>query len=161
LEKPERDRFVSLLAASGDFSVASEQDGMLNTQLYDTDVSFIHQHHRLLEPLVNFQGVHLAKPTDIGLMLVAAINSRGMRRDFIDLSCLRDRIALRQLFELASIKYDDRPNFLAVAARSLVYFADAEQQPMPQMRIPVQWEDVRANFQEASVELGRRLSGLA
>jgi hypothetical protein len=31
-----------------------------------------------------------------------------------------------------------RPNFLAIAARALAYFEDAEQQPMPRMYIDVQ-----------------------
>jgi hypothetical protein len=54
---PERERIRSALVGSGAFEVASEQDGMPFTQLSGTDVSFIHQPHRLLEPTVEYEGV--------------------------------------------------------------------------------------------------------
>ena len=77
----EREAIRSALASTGQFEVVSEQDGLMFTQLLGTDVSFIHQPHALLEPTVTYQGMQLASPTDIGLMKLAAINSRGTRRD--------------------------------------------------------------------------------
>ncbi len=158
---PEREAVRVALQTSGSFEVISEQDGLLFTKLYDTDVSFIHQHHPLLEPTVSYQGVPLASPTDVGLMKLAAVNSRGTRRDFIDLYCLREIVALDHLFELVEVKYADRPNFLAVAVRALAYFEDAEQQPMPRMLMPVDWADVRSYCETAALRLARRLSGLS
>jgi len=111
LETEERNQIRAELAASGNFEVTSEQDGMLFTRLFGTDVSFIHQHHTLLNPTLEYEGVHLASPTDIGLMKLAAINSRGTRRDFVDLYCLRETVALDRLLELVPAKYPDRPNF--------------------------------------------------
>lgn len=160
LLNPEREAIRAALSTSGTFEVISEQDGLLFTKLFDTDVSFIHQHHALLKPTVSYQGVPLAAPTDIGLMKLAAVNSRGTRRDFIDLYCLREHILVDRLFELAKVKYADRPNFLAVTARALAYFEDAEQQPMPRMLVPVAWSDVRAYCEAAARRLARRLSGL-
>jgi len=145
---------------SGQFVVASEQDGLMFTRLFGSDVSFIHQHHPLLEPTVAYQGIQLASPTDIGLMKLAAINSRGTRRDFIDLYSLREIVTLDRLLELAAIKYEDRPGFLPIAARALAYFEDAEPQPMPRLLTPVKWADVRAYCEAAARQLARRLSGL-
>ena len=156
----EREAVRVALQTSGSFEVVSEQDGMLFARLFGADVSFIHQHHPLLEPTVSYQGVPLASPTDVGLMKLAAVNSRGTRRDFIDLYCLREIVALDHLFELAEVKYADRPNFLAVAVRALAYFEDAEQQPMPRMLMPVDWADVRSYCETAALRLARRLSGL-
>lgn len=160
LEAEERNQIRGELAGSGNFEVTSEQDGMLFTRLFGTDVSFIHQHHALLNPTVEYASVHLASPTDIGLMKLAAINSRGTRRDFVDLYCLREMVSLDRLLELVPVKYPDRPNFLAITARALAYFEDAETQPMPQMRVAIQWKDVRGYCEEAARRLGRRLSGL-
>ncbi len=157
---PERDEICLALGKSRELEIVSEQDGMLFTRLFGTDVSFIHQPHRLLKPTVEYHGVRLASPTDIGLMKLAAINSRGSRRDFIDVYCLRDRIALDRLLDLALIKYSDRPNFLAVAARALAYFEDAEQQPMPMLLASVRWDDVRNYCEAAARHLARRSSGL-
>lgn len=157
---PHRESIHLALGQSGHFEITSEQDGLLFAQLLDAAVSFIHQHHPLLEPTIDYQGIQLASPVDIGLMKLAAVNSRGNRRDFIDLYCLREMISLDRLLELAATKYADRPSFLVIAARALAYFKDAEQQPMPQMLRPVHWADVRAYCEDTARRLTRRLSGL-
>ena len=110
--------------------------------------------------MVEYQGVWLASPTDIGLMKLAAVNSRGTRRDFVDVYCLRDVVTLDRLLELVPVKYADRPSFLPIAVRALAYFEDAEQQPMPGLLTPVRWADVRAYCKVAARRLARRLSGL-
>jgi len=141
LESVEREALRSALSQMGVFEIVSEQDGQMVTRLASADVSFIYQHHALLEPTIDYEGIPLASPTDIGLMKLAAINSRGTRRDFVDLFCLREIASIERLAELAEIKYADRPSFLDITARALAYFADAEQQPMPQML----WKDVKWN----------------
>jgi len=156
----QREHIQSVLKSSKNFENISEQDGLLFTRFNDTDTSFIYQHHPLLETPVAYQGIKLATPTDIGLMKLAAIASRGSRRDFVDIFCMRDIKSLEKLFELSHKKYHDRPRFLAVAVRALTYFEDAEQQPMPKMLTPVAWEDVRIYCEEASRDLAKRLSGL-
>ncbi len=157
---PEREAIGEALAASGQFDIASEQDGMLFTRLFGADVSFIYQRHPLLEPTVEYEGLRLASCTGIGLMKLAAVNSRGTRRDFVDLYCLRDLVTLDRLLELAATKYADRPSFLAIAVRALAYFEDAEQQPMPRLLRPVQWAEVRAYCEAAACTLARSFSGL-
>jgi len=156
----ERERLRIELNKSEDLEITSEQDGLFFTRLFGTDVSFIYQHHPLLEPTVEYSGIHLASPIDIGLMKLAAINSRGTRRDFVDLYSLREAAPLNRLLDLAPLKYTDRPNFLAITARALSYFDDADQQPMPRMLAPVLWKDVRAYCEAAARELGRRFSDL-
>lgn len=156
----DRELIRSMLESCKQFEVASEQDGILFTRLFDTDVSFIYQHHPLIEPTVEYLGIQLASPIDIGLMKLAAVNSRGTRRDFIDLYCLRETITLDSPFKLSSQKYPDRPSFQAITLRALAYFDDAEIQPMPRMLKPVEWADVRAYCEEAARKFTRRLSGL-
>jgi hypothetical protein len=161
LSAPEREEIRLALSGSGQFEITSEQDGMLFAQLFGTDVSFIHQHHPLLESTVAYQGIQLASAVDIGLMKLSAINSRGTRRDFIDVYCSREIVTLDRLLELAALKYADRPSFQAIAIRALAYFDDAEQQPMPRMLTPVDWADVRAYCEAAARRLARGLSGLS
>jgi predicted nucleotidyltransferase component of viral defense system len=156
----EREKISQILLESGEYDAISEQDGLLFTRLYQTDVSFIYQHHPLVEATVDFHGVHLASPTDIGLMKLAAINSRGSRRDFIDLFCLQDIVSLDRLIELAPRKYHDRPLFLSITARALAYFDDAETQPMPRMLVSLKWSEVRQYCESAARRLARQLSGL-
>lgn len=160
LLSPEREGIRSALAGCGAFEVASEQDGIMFAQLSGTEVSFIHQPHPLLEPTVEYEGVRLASPTDIGLMKLAAINARGTRRDFVDVYCLRKVVNLERLLELVPAKYADRPSFLSITARALAYFEDAEQQPMPRLLLPVSWDEVRVYCEAAARYLARRMSGL-
>jgi predicted nucleotidyltransferase component of viral defense system len=158
LESAERDALRSTLSATGAFEVTREQDGQLYTRIAGADVSFIYQHHPLLEPTVDYDEIRLASPTDIGVMKLAAINSRGTRRDFVDLYCLKDSVSLQRLIELAEIKYVDRPTFLDIAVRALAYFADAEQQPMPRMLWKnVQWVDVMKYCEAGAKWLTQRL----
>jgi hypothetical protein len=161
LNESGRDDIRKALELRGNFETIMERDGSLYTRLYGGDVSFIHQRHLLLEATIDFQGVRLASPVDIGLMKLAAINSRGTRRDFIDLYCLKKVAPLNTLLDLAPSKYFDRPSFLAISARALVYFDDAEQQPMPNLLVPINWQDVKIYCEKAATELTRRLSGLA
>jgi hypothetical protein len=157
---PKRETISLALGKSDQFEVTSEQDGKLYTRLFEVDVNFTHEHHPLLEPSVEYVDVQLASPTDIGLMKLAAINSGGTRRDFVDLFCLRGVVTLNQLLDLATIKYADRSNFLTVSARALTCFEEAEQQPMPDMLVPVNWSEVRAYCETAARWLERKLNEL-
>jgi hypothetical protein len=62
------------------------------------------QHHPLIAPTVDLEGIALASPTDIGLMKLAAIKDRRTRRD-LDFYCLRPigKGFLRGLRESAGI----------------------------------------------------------
>ena len=76
----------------------------------------------------------------------------------MDLYCLRNFISLDRLVELAEIKYADRPTFLDITARALAYFADAEQQPMPNLLWnDVKWTDVVSYCEAGAKWLTRRM----
>ena len=160
LESAEREALRARLASTGAYQDKQEQDGQLYCQLAGADVSFIYQHHAPLESTVDYEGVPLASPIDIGVMKLSAINSRGTRRDFVDLYCLRDIVPLERLLQLAEVKYADRPSFLDITVRALAYFADAEQQPMPRLLWQnVQWSDVVKYSESGAKWLTRHLRG--
>ena len=156
LKRAERERIRRVLARTGAFVVTAEQDTMLFTRLMEAEVSFIYQHHPLIEPTVDLDGIALASPADIGLMKLAAIKDRGTRRDFVDLYCLRQIVTLEHLLDLAQVKYADRPDFLPILARALAYFDDAEQQPMPDMLKRARWADVKRSAQEGAKYIVRQ-----
>jgi predicted nucleotidyltransferase component of viral defense system len=154
----ERDAIRFSLAKTGSFQVIREQDGQVYARLANAHVSFVHQPHPLVEPTVPYNGLRLASPVDIGLMKLAAINSRGTRRDFIDLYCLRNLASLERLTELAETKYADRPSFLDISARALAYFADAEQQPMPRLLWnDLSWTDIVRYCEAGAKSLTQRM----
>jgi hypothetical protein len=138
-----------------------ESEGQIYTAVSNVESSFIYQPHPLLSPMVDVQGIHLASPTDIGLMKLAAIKDRGTRRDFIDLYCLRHVASLEKLFQLLPRKYFDRPDFSVHLAYALAYFDDAEtDQDQLNMIEDVDWEDVKAYCLEGSLLLSKLNAGL-
>lgn len=156
-----RAQIASALHASGEAQISTSEDIMLFAKLMGVDISFIYQHHPLLEPAVEIEGIRLASILDIGLMKLSAINSRGTRRDFVDLYCAREHAPLEKLFDLAPRKYYDRPDFTVIAARALQYFEDAESDPRPlKLLSKVRWSDVKKYCVKGARLLTKRNLGL-
>lgn len=141
--------------------IRRENDGMVYATVMDVEVSFIYQHHPLLEAPTHWRNVAIAGLTDIGLMKLAAIKDRGTRRDFVDIYCLRDAAPLEQLFKLIPGKYPDRPDFAFHLAHGLRYFEDAENDPRELlMRRTVRWQDVKKYCEAGARLLTKRSTGL-
>ncbi len=115
-----------------------------------TLVSFFHYPYRLLANPKKISGVPIASLTDIACMKLDAIASRGTKRDFIDLYTIMTtrRLSLAKLSKLFSKKYAPlHTNWLHIQ-KSLVYFEDAEHDPMPRMLKLVAWRSVKKYFFE-------------
>jgi hypothetical protein len=142
-------------------TLRSESDAMLYLTVMGVEVSFIFQHHPLINPPQRWESIALADPVDIGLMKLAAVKDRGARRDFIDLYCLRKVASLAMLFALIPRKYSDRPDFALHLAIGLRYFDDAENDPRELlMRQPVRWRDVKKYCEAGARLLTKRNIGL-
>ena len=110
--------------------------------------------YKWLAPPVVSDGVRLASIPDIAAMKIAAVTNRGTRKDFVDVYFLLRLHSLEQLLDWYMQKYPDGNAYLTM--RSLVYFADAEQEVMPKMLIPVEWESVKSTIRKAVRELDRK-----
>jgi hypothetical protein len=119
-------------------------------------VQFLHYPYRLLRPLQQTKYGPTADPLDIALMKLLAISQRGSKRDFVDLACFlrqHPHTALGDLLELLVRKYGKINR--AHQLRALVYFADAEGEPMPRMRWPLEWGEVKGQLEKEVRELLR------
>jgi len=77
-------------------------------------------------------------------MKVDAIASRGAKRDFIDLYFIcQSGYTLRDLFGFYDQRYGRLASNLIHIQKSLIYFEDAQKDPMPRMLKEVAWEDVK------------------
>ena len=108
--------------------------------------------YKWLRPAVVSDGIRLADIPDIAAMKLAAVTNRGTRKDFVDAYFLLQKYSLRQMLDWYAEKYPDGNDYLVL--RSLVYFEDAELEPMPNMLTPVEWESVTAAIESAVRELG-------
>ena len=97
-------------------------------------------------------GLRIAAVEDIAAMKIAAATNRGTRKDFVDIYFILRQYSLDNVLEWYSEKYPDANLYLVL--RSLVYFDDAELEPMPNMLTPVEWKLVTKAIESAVRELG-------
>ena len=88
----------------------------------------------------------VADPRDIACMKFDAIANRGSRRDFVDLYMAARTYGFREILEWFSTKYAATPYNRVHLFKSLTYFKDAEQEPMPDMLVTIDWTAVRYFF---------------
>ncbi len=110
--------------------------------------SFFGYPHDLIRPTIPGPcDIAVASVADIAPMKLAAIAGRGSRKDFVDLYCIcRQCFPLREAITLMAAKFASPQYDLYHLSRSLVYFADAENEPMPRLRQPLTWEEVKRFF---------------
>jgi len=104
-------------------------------------VDIVNYRYQWLDKPVVDQGIRMAGIKDIAAMKVTAVIGRGTKKDFIDISFLLHHLSLNEILDFYSTKYDDGSVFMAM--KSLVYFDDAEKEPMPDMLINKSWEQVK------------------
>ena len=68
---------------------------------------------------------------------------RGSKKDFIDIYFLLKKYSLETLLAYTREKYSKSNYSETHILKSLVYFADAEDQPMPRMHIKVSWKQIK------------------
>ena len=87
----------------------------------------------------------LASREDIVAMKLAAIASRGSRKDFIDLWLLTTRYwPLADCLESYRKKFAARD--IGHVVRSLTYFDDADEEPPLRLLLDVDWEEVKRDL---------------
>ncbi|PKP59556.1 MAG: hypothetical protein CVT88_05205 [Candidatus Altiarchaeales archaeon HGW-Altiarchaeales-1] len=130
------------LAKIGNYTKLSEQKNTLHCIVDDVRISFLGYKYPLLEKPVIDGNMKIAGIKDIACMKLSAIVSQGNKKDFIDLSYILKEYSLEELLHFYSEKYGQH-NYEYVLLKSLLYFADAEEDPMPQMSEKTNWEAIK------------------
>ena len=120
--------------------------GTAHLTLHGVKVSFLHYPYPLLFPLRLYGNIEVAHPCDIACMKIEAISSRGSRRDFVDLYLVAQEYGLRELFECFAKKYAAVSYSRTHLLKALTYFRDAEEEPLPDMLVPLDWSAVTQYF---------------
>jgi hypothetical protein len=116
----------------------------LYLQIDDTAVSLFGYSYPLIAPMLRADESLLpfAGREDIAAMKLAAITSRGSRKDFFDLWLLVTRHwPLADCLEYFQKKFANRD--IGHVVRSLTYFDDADEEPPLRLLIEVEWEKVK------------------
>lgn len=142
----DEDALIQRLQTLEGFAVVQKAPFTLHATIQKTKVSFLGYAYPLLSRTNDFLGVPVADPRDIACMKVSAIASRGTKRDFVDLYFCAQQLGLKEILQMFEQKYA-QANFSRIhILKSLAYFGDAEKDPMPNMRVPLDWETVKQYF---------------
>jgi hypothetical protein len=120
--------------------------GTVYFELHGVKVSVLHYPYPLLFPAEAFDGLAVADARDIACMKLDAIGSRGARRDFVDLYTAARGYGLPAIVEWFETKYAAAPYNRAHLLKALTYFVDAEQEPLPDMLVALDWRTVTQYF---------------
>ena len=104
-------------------------------------VDIVNYPYPWLEEVLLADGLKLAGKKDIAAMKLAAVTNRGTKKDFIDVSFLLKQFSLTAMLDFYRQKYRDGAEFLVL--KSLTFFDDAEDEPLPAMLQAFNWEDVK------------------
>lgn len=142
------DALLSRLAGLGRVAVQSRSAGTLHVTLDALRVSFLGAEAPLLFGGTPYRGLLLADPRDIAVMKVIAVGGRGSRKDFVDLYFyLQGGGTLDGLLAMVRRRFAGVDYNTYHLLRSLVFFEDAESEPMPRLIRPTDWRDVRRTLE--------------
>lgn len=131
------------------------EEGTIYGEFFKAKVSFIaYPFFKPSHPASWYGTIRVLKPLDLAVMKVITISQRGRKRDFIDLYwCAKhieplDKIILRLKTQYPSVAH----NYHHIL-KSLVYFSDAENDPIPQLFSDISWTAVKKFFQKEIPEI--------
>ena len=151
------EKVLSRIQSLPGFLLLSRAEATLHVVIAETKVSFLGYYYPLLFPLLPFRNVLVADPRDIACMKISAIAGRGTRRDFIDLYVAASQFGLEHLLELFQKKFAAAHYSMTHIFKSLLYFEDAEKDPMPNLLTDISWSNVRAFFEAQVAPLSSKL----
>ena len=153
-----RTSLIKILSNDPLFSITIDKEGTFVAAWKDVGISFFRLDvHPQILPTKNVQGIRIATIEEIGAMKLAALLSRGNRKDYIDLYFILQQTSLQRLFEIAAQKYPFNPAFPTFVVRALSFFDDAEADPMPKMIKSLKWETVKKFLEKHAFDLGKSI----
>ncbi len=129
------------------YKIISAEDGTLHIILNGVLVSFLRYPYKLLYAKKKFGKTLLADWRDLAAMKLNAIANRGSKKDFIDLYFICQKISLKQIFKIFNKKYKDIKYNKMHLLKSIVYFEEAEKEPMPKMMEKESWGKIKKEIE--------------
>ena len=131
------------LEVLGNLTQVELEENTLNAYLDGVKIQFLGYPYLLLEPVLVWQNIRISSLADIACTKLQTIGMRGSKKDFIDLYFLLKQFKLEELFGKLKQKYSGADYSQPHILKSLVYFANADDQPLPRMHKEVSWEEIK------------------
>jgi len=142
----ESNTIVHELAKIGTYCGDQLTERTINGVFNDVKFSYFDYQYKLIKKTNNFEGVKLASCEDIAAMKLVAITDRGTKKDYIDLFFLAKKYSFEEMFGFYEEKYNLIETNRMIILKSMSYYLDADESPMPIMVIDVQWDAVKDFF---------------
>ena len=126
----------------------------LNLFIDGVKLNFLYYPYKLLEDFVIYKNVKISSTVDIACTKLITISSRGSKKDFIDLFVLLQTFTLSELFDCLEKKYEGVGYNKQHIMKLLVFFSDADNQPMPKLHIDTNWDLVKKTITFKANEIG-------
>lgn len=150
-----------IFSTLGTWKTTSVSRGTIFGELDGAKVSLIaYPFVTFSKPFLKIGTVSLVKPEDIAAMKIVAICQRGKKRDFFDLYWISLHVQdLMKSIESAQLQYSVKQNPSHIL-KSLVYFEDAEDDPVPDIYFKTSWKEVKEFFKKEVPIITKRLIDL-
>ncbi len=146
------DRLPEQLSKVASVEILDRAVETLHVRVGGTRLSFMGLEAPLLHRGILYRGLTVGDTRDIASLKLVAIGGRGSRKDFVDLYFyLQQTPGLDQLFEHLERRDPGIDWNRFHLLKSLTWFEDAEQEPMPKMLKKVTWEEVKRFFETTAV----------
>ena len=143
--------YRKILSDAGYSAEGSESGTVQSLRVENVKVDLVNYPYPWIDNVCEEGDVRLAGLKDIVAMKLSAVANRGRKKDFIDIARLLDDFPLDQMFDLYKKKFS--VSELSFPLRGLMYFDDAEEDPMPEMLgNSLTWENVKKTVIAATRE---------
>lgn len=138
------------------------EEGTVYASFGKTKVSFIAYPFFIpkLSP-IRYGALRILQPKDITVMKIIAVSQRGRKRDFVDLYWyVKKHEPLSDILLRLPDQYPTVAHDYHHILKSLMYFEDAEQDPMPKIFFDATWREIKKYFQHEVPRITKMFLGL-
>lgn len=135
------------------------KDGTVYGELFKAKVSFISYPFFLpAKPFIMQGSLPILDATDIAAMKIVAISQRGRKRDFVDLFWhAKHKEPLEEIISRLPAQYPSVAHDFHHILKSMMYFEDAEEDPMPKIFFNADWKMIKKYFEKEIPKIAKKI----
>lgn len=135
---------------NANWKTSFEEPNTIFGELFKAKISFIAYPFFAPEnDFLKYGSIKILHKTDVAVMKIIAISQRGRKRDFFDLYwCAKNIEPLIGILKKLKKQYPSVAHDYHHILKSLVYFADAEGDPDPEIYFKANWKEVKTFFRK-------------
>lgn len=144
------EQIESSLSSRGQLMISEAKPNTFHGIFNGVQVTWLYYPRPLLDDLIvsdDMPHFKMASLLDIGVMKLIAASQRGAKKDFIDLYALEQHgCSVASLISRLADKFPGSSVNYYHIVKSLVFFEDAEVEPMPRMLQSMDWDEIKNYF---------------